>query len=154
MKHCSIEGCPNKYKAVGYCSTHYNRLTGRHEKQQAYQKKKRAESHYAWDYKYWKTKKGFLVQKYHAMKNRTMGICSPRHRHLYEGLPLLPKEDFYDWSLNSPVFHDLFKDFQASGWDAKLCPSPDRLDSSKGYTLDNMEWVTHSENSRRANLNR
>ena len=32
--------------------------------------------------------------------------------------------------------------------------SVDRVDSSKGYELSNMEWVTHSENSRRGAVNR
>lgn len=44
-------------------------------------------------------------------------------------------------------FDKLYDDWVSSGFDKKLSPSIDRVDTSKGYTLDNMRWLTHSENS-------
>lgn len=36
-----------------------------------------------------------------------------------------------------------------SWYDRKLAPTVDRVNSTLGYEVWNMEWVTHSENSRR-----
>lgn len=102
--------------------------------------------------KYEKTKSGFLMRLYRNMKSRVLGIQRAKY-HLYAGCSLLPKETFYDWSNESEVFHKLFSEWELSGYDRKLTPSVDRIDSSLGYSLDNMEWVTHSENSRRGSLN-
>lgn len=98
--------------------------------------------------KYEKTKKGFLMRCYRNMKSRVTGVQRLKF-HLYEGKSLLPKEQFYQWAMDSKEFHRLFDEWEQSGYERKLTPSVDRMDSSRGYWLWNMEWVTHSENSRR-----
>jgi hypothetical protein len=104
--------------------------------------------------KYEKTKKGFLVRGYRNMQSRVEGVQHLK-AHLYVGKSLLSREAFYDWALNhSPEFHSLFEVWESSGYDRRLTPSVDRVESSKGYELGNMEWVTHSENSRRGSLSR
>lgn len=95
---------------------------------------------------YEKTPKGYLMRTYRNMLSRTAGIQSKK-AHLYEGLDLLSKEDFYDWAESENSFLTLFSDYKESGWEMKLAPSIDRIDSTKGYILDNMRWLTHSENS-------
>jgi hypothetical protein len=42
----------------------------------------------------------------------------------------------------------MFEIYKSSEFNRKLAPTVDRIDSSKGYSLDNMRWLTHSENSR------
>lgn len=103
--------------------------------------------------KYEKTQNGFLMRAYRNMKSRILGIQKQKH-HLYAGKPLLSKEDFYTWAKSSPEFQDLFTAWEESGHDRKLTPSVDRVDSSRGYELDNMQWITHSENSRRGSVSR
>jgi hypothetical protein len=103
--------------------------------------------------KYEKTKSGFLMREYRNMQSRVTGV-QKKKAHLYLGKELLPREMFYAWALSSPFFHNLFTQWQYSFYDQKLCPTVDRIDSSKGYELSNMEWVTHSENSRRGSINR
>lgn len=98
--------------------------------------------------RYEKTKPGFLVRMYRNMQSRIEGVQRQKH-HLYVGKALMPRQDFYDWANNSPEFHELFDAYTASGFDRKLAPSVDRLDSALGYVFGNVEWVTHSENSRR-----
>lgn len=98
--------------------------------------------------KYEKTKKGFLMRLYRNMQSRIDGVQKAKH-HLYAGKSLLPRRDFYDWALACPEYHRLFDAYEASGFDRHLAPSVDRVDSSRGYEIANMEWVTHSENSRR-----
>ena len=104
-------------------------------------------------HKYEKTKKGFLMRLYRNMKSRVEGVQWQK-AHLYKGMVLIDKETFYLWAINSNEFHGLFKIYEDSGHSRKLAPSVDRIDSSIGYEIDNMEWVTMSENSRRGSLSR
>lgn len=112
------------------------------------QRVRRAQTGNAATKKYEKTKKGKLMRCYRNMESRVTGI-QWRKKHLYEGKELLSRDEFYQWAISSPEFHSLFDAWEASGYDRKLAPSVDRVNSKKGYTVDNMEWVTHSENSRR-----
>ncbi len=98
--------------------------------------------------KYERTKGGKLMRTYRNMLSRVRGV-QWRKAHLYSGKDILPKDEFYEWSLSDPAFHRLFDDWVASDFDRKLAPSIDRIDSQRGYVVDNMEWVTFSENCRR-----
>lgn len=118
----------------------------KNEKQRLY----RSRTNNAITKKYEKTPNGFLVRLYRNMKSRITGVQVAKF-HLYEGKELLAKNDFYEWAKNSPKFYQLFKEYEDSNYDRKLAPSVDRVNSKLGYFIDNMEWVTHSENSRRAN---
>lgn len=97
--------------------------------------------------RYRKTKKGFLVRLYNNMLSRVSGQV-PKGREHYEGLMILPRADLYEWALASPEFHELFAQWEESGYQMRLTPSLNRINSDRGYTLDNIEWLTHSENSR------
>ena len=99
--------------------------------------------------RYEKTENGFLMRMYRNMKSRVTGVQTKK-AHLYQGKEILPKEDFYEWAKGSPMFLVLFKQYAENGYQMKDAPTVDRLDSSRGYTLDNMQWVTHSVNSQRA----
>lgn len=112
------------------------------------QRARRRENGNALTHRYEKTKNGFLMRLYRNMKSRIDGVQAAKY-HLYEGKPLLEKETFYAWARSQGEFHKLFEAWEQSGYDRKLTPSVDRIDSSEGYLLWNMEWVTHSENSRR-----
>jgi len=101
--------------------------------------------------RYEKTKKGFLMRLYRNMVSRINGIQKAKS-HLYEGKSLLAKEDFYQWAMGCTTFHVLWDEWVDSGYDRKLTPSVDRINSNEGYALANMEWVTHSENSRRGSI--
>lgn len=103
--------------------------------------------------KYEKTINGFLVRKHRNMMSRVTGIQKAKY-HLYQGLDLLDRQEFYRWSKTSKTFLKLFEDWSKSNYDRKLCPSVDRINSKEGYHLSNMEWITHSENSRRGNISR
>jgi hypothetical protein len=103
--------------------------------------------------KYEKTKQGKLVRTYRNMQIRVWGMLEAK-AHLYEGLPLLDRGDFYSWSLNNQSFNDLFDCWVVSGYSRKLSPSIDRINSSLGYVLENMRWLTHSENSRLGAMSR
>lgn len=106
----------------------------------------------AWTKKYEKTPKGFLMRTYRNMLSRVTGVQSKKS-HLYLGKEILNKEDFYNWALKNDTFLMLFKNWTEKNYDRKLTPSIDRIDPKKGYTLSNIRWLTHSENSRRATRN-
>jgi hypothetical protein len=116
--------------------------------QPKYGYKKNPEAHKQACKAYEKTPKGFAMRLYRNMESRVKGIQWQK-KHLYENLTILSRQEFYDWFLNNETFKLLFAEYEAQGYPRKLAPSVDRIDSSKGYELDNMEVVTMSENSRR-----
>lgn len=113
-----------------------------------YQREIRKLNNNSYTKKYEKSPKGFIMRLYRNMLSRINGIQKQKF-HLYEGKSILPKNQFYDWALMNDKFLELFNQYKNSNFDRKLCPSVDRIDSNLGYELDNMEWVTHAENSRR-----
>lgn len=102
---------------------------------------------------YEKTVSGFLMRLYRNMESRIKGVQKIKF-HLYENKYLIPREEFYNWAKDNQKFLELYKEYIESGFERKLAPSVDRIDSSKGYELDNIEWVTMSENSRRGAVSR
>jgi hypothetical protein len=98
-------------------------------------------------HKYEKTPNGFIMRLYRNMESRVTGI-QWKKAHLYKGKEILPREDFYNWAKPNPKFLTMFKTWTEKGYDRRLTPTVNRINPQKGYTLDNMEWLTHSENSR------
>ena len=102
---------------------------------------------------YEKTLNGYLVRTYRNMKSRVTGVLKKK-AHLYKGKSILDKEYFYKWSLTDKNYNKLHKVWVESGYNHKLSPSIDRIDSGKGYTKENIRWITHSENSRLGSINK
>jgi len=117
------------------------------------QRIQRVENGNAHTKKYEKTKRGFLMRLYRNMQSRITGVQAAKH-HLYKGKSLLDRALFYEWANAQPDFHSLFSAWEESNYDRRHTPSVDRVDSSRGYDIDNMEWVTHSENSRRGSISK
>ncbi len=113
----------------------------------------RNRSHNKATVRYEKTKQGFLMRLYRNMESRIKGVQKEKF-HLYAGKELLSREEFYDWAHKQKEFHILFAKWEESGYDRKLAPSPDRVNSKLGYNENNMEWVTHSVNSSRGATNK
>jgi hypothetical protein len=112
------------------------------------QRNRRAATGNAATKKYEKTRKGKLMRTYRNMLSRITAVQAHK-KHLYEGKELLDKAEFHQWAINHPEYNRLYDEWVASGYDRKLSPSVDRIDPDKGYELENMQWLTHSENSRR-----
>ena len=102
---------------------------------------------------YEKTVNGYLVRAYRNMKSRITGIQKKKF-YLYAGKELMPKDEFYNWAKSQPSFFSLFEKYKQSGYEQRIAPSVDRIDSSKGYEVGNIRWITHSENSRLGNISR
>ena len=86
----------------------------------------------------------FLVCTYDSMQNRVAGHKDIR----YLGLEIISRVSFYEWAQNRVDFNMLFLLWKEGGHKLKLKPTVDRIDSSRGYMIENMRWLTFSENSR------
>ena len=67
----------------------------------------------------------------------------------FHGEPQYTLEELRARFENDYEFITLFNQWVESGYAKQLAPSLDRVDNSKGYTLDNLEVVTWEENNRR-----
>lgn len=123
------------------------------EEKNVYQRDHRKQNGNVYTYRYEKTISGFLMRSYRNMQSRVTGV-QKKKAHLYKGLSLLDRQDFYDLSKNDWRFFELWLDWIKSDYDRKLTPSVNRIDSSRGYEPDNIEWITHSENSRLGAMSR
>jgi len=103
--------------------------------------------------KYEKTKKGFLMRLYRNMESRVTGVQKLKV-HLYDGKSLLSRDEFYAWTEANAEFHKLFKEWEDSNYERRLTPSVDRINSSLGYELHNMEWIPFHENCRRGAISK
>lgn len=97
---------------------------------------------------YDKSFNGYILRAYGHMKQRVNGKSKP---HIYKGLPLLDKAEFIAWASKNSVYKKLHAYWVETGYKRKYSPSIDRKDSTKGYTLDNIQWVTQSVNSIQGN---
>lgn len=116
-----------------------------HEKKMQWQRAKRQTTNNAYTKKYEKTPHGKLMRIYRNMKSRVEGVQKLK-AHLYEDKELISKEEFKEWA-NSKEYQEMYQVWKDSDFDRRLCPTVDRIDPTKGYTSDNMRWLTHSENS-------
>jgi hypothetical protein len=86
------------------------------------------------------------------MKNRVEGKGRLTRR--YAGMFLMPRDTFYLWSKNHPDFLRLHKIWCSNGYNKKLSPSINRINSNIGYKISNCEWVSHSQNSALSSVTR
>jgi hypothetical protein len=88
---------------------------------------------------YHRTKGGLIAQIYGSQKYR-----SKRRGH---ALPTYTKQELTEWLYSQKLFHELFDNWKASGYDTMLVPSVDRKDDSIGYSLGNIQLMTWRENN-------
>ena len=101
---------------------------------------------------YEKTENGFIMRMYRNMKSRVSGI-QKKSIHKYMGLDILSKEDFYSWIKNNETFNELFDNYKKNNFSQRLSPTVDRINPELGYTLDNMQLLTLSDNVKLARPN-
>lgn len=67
-----------------------------------------------------------------------------------EGKDICTRADFIDWCESRDVldrFGEIWQVWKDSGFENSLSPSIDRIDNSRGYTLDNIQWLSKSSNN-------
>lgn len=60
--------------------------------------------------------------------------------------PTYSKDELVAWLFSQPAFHSIYNAWEQSNYDKMLSPSIDRIDSSLGYSLDNIRLMTWAEN--------
>lgn len=87
--------------------------------------------------------------KYRGIVGRCNGGHSGR-KYKVEGMSYLTREEYDSWWTNNILdFLECFKVWELSGFRNKFAPSIDRIDNSKGYTPENMQWLLLTDNSRK-----
>ena len=87
---------------------------------------------------YSKTKKG-LISKIYSHQCET----SKKRKH---SNPTYSKEELVQWVLSQPKFHVLYDNWKRLDFQKEYTPSIDRIDSSIGYTMANIQLMTWNEN--------
>lgn len=95
-----------------------------------------------------RTKLGLLRQRYHDMVKRAEGR-DPKAVSA-AGKPIISKDEFISWAMNNIDFHCQFRKWEESNYQLREAPSIDRIDPRFGYELFNIQFVSQSENSKRA----
>jgi hypothetical protein len=95
--------------------------------------------------------RSYLAHKYRKMRRRITGRAV-KSAHLYKGLGIMPREEFLAWAVADSAFKSLWATYQLAGRPMRLSPSIDRIDTQRGYVRGNVQFITHSANSRKAAL--
>lgn len=103
-------------------------------------KKENPTYHYQYLKEWSKTCTGCLSYIYSRMKRRVKSFK------YHKGLSIISRKDFYAWAESRDDYKQLFQKWVLSNYDKRLSPSIDRIDSSKEYTVDNMNFLTTHEN--------
>lgn len=73
--------------------------------------------------------KRYLDQRYRSIKRN-------------HPLPDYTSQELITWALNQDNYDSIFKEWESSGYDKRLAPSFDRVNSMLPYTLDNLRLTT------------
>ena len=84
------------------------------------------------------------------MRQRVEGRAT-RH-YSAEGKEILSYREYCEWLVaNIDDFYGLYLEWVKSEYDSKLIPSIDRINNDKGYTAENMQWLSLTKNSQKFN---
>lgn len=75
-----------------------------------------------------------------------------RREYRVQGTDMLSSKEFMKWcrSLeNMKNFYKLWVKWELSGFPRGLTPSIDRIDNLRGYTVDNIQWLTVTQNNKK-----
>lgn len=81
-----------------------------------------------------------------------------RLRHQYTGqrrrskkrghpYPTYTAKEFADKYYNNPTYLQMYAEYEKQNFELSYCPTIDRKDTTKPYTFDNIQIMTHQENS-------
>lgn len=97
------------------------------------------------------TPRAHLVSCYNNMRRLVRGTGTRADRY-YKHLGLMPRAEFLAWSLADKTHRELWARYIALGRLRKYAPSIDRIDTLRGFVAGNVQWLTLSQNCRKANL--
>lgn len=151
---CSIEGCSGKgwvrpngremFKR-GYCLKHYTEIVDTKNSERsrtAYESKYRKEAMAELRIGYWQN------MAYSNLKRR---VKTEEAKNLTEEHYLPSREEFYSVvAENEEKLRSMWRAYRDSGFNSKLSISVDRIDNGRGYHADNIQFITRSDNVKKA----
>lgn len=91
-------------------------------------------------------RKRILSHRYNSLVARSSRGGNRTYR--VSGMEFLSRSEWDKWcKKNNEEFERLYRIWEASGFDERYTPSVDRIDNDKGYTADNMQWLSKAENT-------
>ena len=85
----------------------------------------------------------YLNHKFDMMRLR----CAGKSHSSYAGRSIMTKEEWLDFCEETKeTFLELYNEWRDSGFKRGNAPSIDRIDNSRGYDRDNVQWLKTSEN--------
>ena len=85
--------------------------------------------------------------KYDGMRQRVMGLA---HHSKTKGKALINENEFLHWCYeqkNYKKFINLYNIWKVKQFQRKFAPSIDRINNNIGYIVNNLQWLSQSENS-------
>ena len=92
-------------------------------------------------------RKFFLTDLYSKIKSRCKDTTSKINLKYYHNKKVCTKEEFLARFLNDKKFIKLHNSWVKSGLVYKFTPSIDRINKNLDYTIDNIQFITHSSNA-------
>lgn len=96
----------------------------------------------------------YLAQKYCYMRDRVTDPGRSTDGRHYFGLALCSREEFISFGMKSKKFLALFKRYKKSKGKRYLAPSVDRINILHGYTINNIQFLSLSDNVLKARRDR
>lgn len=95
-----------------------------------------------------------IRNKYSSIQSRCKGLSSDKYGH-YKDMEYLTVIEFVEFcNRNKSTLETMWETYKNSGNNLKYAISIDRIDESKGYELNNIQFVTHGFNSWKSTLKR
>ncbi len=97
-----------------------------------------------------KCQNNFSKEYHHSKNGLTKNVYSNQRQNSKRRGDLMPSYtliEFREWAFSHDLFHSLYKNWAASGYQKHLIPSADRMDDYKPYSFGNIQWMTWAENS-------
>lgn len=98
---------------------------------------------------YARTVPGYLTRTYESMKGRIAARSAVLKKY-YANRAICSRDEFLDWVDQDKTFYTLYAAWVAAGFTRKLSPSIDRIVSLRGYEIGNLQWLTQSDNVKKA----
>lgn len=104
---------------------------------------------------YYKNKKqnnfNFFVN---CMFKKMIGRVNGKAKERYKGLEICSREEFLNLALNNKYLKNIYANWQNSSYQFRLIPTVDRIDNARGYAIDNIQFLTFSDNARKGDYER
>lgn len=88
----------------------------------------------------------FIRRMYNYMQIRVRGYGSNAHYGYYTGKPICSRKAFIHFALKDWDLKYMFCEWIKQKHNRKYVPTVDRLDNAKGYLIDNLQFLSFSDN--------